>query len=199
MPDEHASQAQEQVTAKKEEPKTEKLQSGGSWLTRGFGLLQAGAGVLEMAGGVVGGVLTSETGIGAVAGGVVALHGVDDFRAGLRTAFSKNQPKPLRRPRPRMRQNRSAQARLWRPASALALISLPAELLAAARRRRSEEGDRSSETKWFTAPGNMNSKLLKLLNEHRAFFVSQNQGLWKSCTFTVDVGKHRFAIDLNYD
>ena len=45
--------------------------------------------MLEMAGGVVGGVLTSETGIGAVAGGVVALHGVDDFQAGLRTAFSR--------------------------------------------------------------------------------------------------------------
>ena len=59
--------------------------------------------------------------------------------------------------------------------------------------------DKSGETKWFTASGNTNSRLLKLLNEHRAFFVSQNQGFWKSCTFTVDVGKDRFSIDLNYD
>jgi len=62
--------------------------SGGSWLTRGLGILQAGAGVLETAGGVVGGVLTSETGVGAVAGGVVALHGLDDIQAGFRQAWS---------------------------------------------------------------------------------------------------------------
>lgn len=83
--DAHASQAQQEAAPKKEEKSSH---SDGGWLTRGLGLLQAGAGVVEMAGGVVGGVLTSETGIGAVAGGVVALHGVDDFQAGLRTAFS---------------------------------------------------------------------------------------------------------------
>ena len=82
------AQTQKQAAAKKEEPKKDESKSDGGWLTRGLGVLQAGAGVLEMAGVVVGGVLTSETGIGAVAGGVVALHGVDDFQAGLRTAFS---------------------------------------------------------------------------------------------------------------
>jgi hypothetical protein len=61
---------------------------GGSWFDRGLGILQAGVGVLETAGGVVGGVLTSETGIGAVAGGAVALHGLDDIQAGLRQAIS---------------------------------------------------------------------------------------------------------------
>ena len=59
--------------------------------------------------------------------------------------------------------------------------------------------DKGGKTKWFTASGTTNSRLLKLLNEHRAFFVSQNQRLWKSCTFTVDVGEDRFSIDLNYD
>lgn len=61
---------------------------GGSWLDRGLGILQAGAGVLETVGGVVGGVLTSETGIGAVAGGVVAAHGLDDIQAGARQAWT---------------------------------------------------------------------------------------------------------------
>lgn len=58
---------------------------------------------------------------------------------------------------------------------------------------------KSGETKWFTAPGKTNAKLLKLLNEHRAFYVSQNQPLWKSCTYTVDIENDRFSIDLNYD
>src|SRR5215475_6851077 len=37
---------------------------GGSWVDRALGALQAGVGVVEVVGGVVGGVLTSETGIG---------------------------------------------------------------------------------------------------------------------------------------
>jgi hypothetical protein len=61
---------------------------GGSWLDRGLGVLQAGVGVIEVAGGVVGGILTSETGVGAVAGGAVALHGLDDIQAGARQAWT---------------------------------------------------------------------------------------------------------------
>jgi hypothetical protein len=55
---------------------------------RGLGVLQAGAGVAEVGVGVVGGILTSETGIGALVGGAVALHGLDDIQAGLRQAIT---------------------------------------------------------------------------------------------------------------
>jgi hypothetical protein len=61
---------------------------GGSWANRAWGLFNTGLGVLEVAGGVVGGFLTSETGFGAVAGGVVALHGLDDIQAGARQAWT---------------------------------------------------------------------------------------------------------------
>jgi endonuclease G, mitochondrial len=60
----------------------------GNWFTRGMGLLQAGVGVAETVGGAAFGIATSETGIGAVAGGALALHGVDDIQAGLRQAWS---------------------------------------------------------------------------------------------------------------
>ncbi len=53
-----------------------------------MGALQAGVGVLETVGGAAFGVATSETGIGAVAGGAVALHGLDDIQAGFRQAWS---------------------------------------------------------------------------------------------------------------
>ena len=59
-----------------------------NWFTRGLGLLQAGVGVAETVGGAAFGVATSETGIGAVAGGAVALHGLDDIQAGVRQAWS---------------------------------------------------------------------------------------------------------------
>jgi hypothetical protein len=77
--------------AKQEQPapkKEEKADAGGDWMTRGLGALQAVGGVLEVVGGVAGGIITSETGVGAVVGGAVALHGIDDIQAGLRTAFS---------------------------------------------------------------------------------------------------------------
>jgi endonuclease G len=61
---------------------------GGNWFTRGLGVLQAGVGVVETVGGAAFGVATSETGIGAVAGGAVALHGLDDIQAGVRQAWS---------------------------------------------------------------------------------------------------------------
>ena len=62
--------------------------SGGNWLTRGLGVLQAGVGVAETVGGAVFGVASSETVVGAVAGGAVALHGLDDIQAGARQAWS---------------------------------------------------------------------------------------------------------------
>ncbi|KAI95293.1 FhaB [Rhodomicrobium udaipurense JA643] len=77
--------------AKQEQPapkKEEKADAGGDWMTRGLGALQAVGGVLEVVGGVAGAIITSETGVGAVVGGAVALHGIDDIQAGLRTAFS---------------------------------------------------------------------------------------------------------------
>ncbi len=63
-------------------------QNSGNWFTRGMGLLQAGVGVVETVGGAAFGIATSETGIGAVAGGAVALHGIDDIQAGVRQAWS---------------------------------------------------------------------------------------------------------------
>jgi hypothetical protein len=59
---------------------------GGSWRVRGLGALQAGFGVLEVVGGALGGVASSETVVGAVAGGAVAAHGFDDIWAGVQQA-----------------------------------------------------------------------------------------------------------------
>lgn len=87
--DQHAtatSAQQKQAAANKEEHKADCGKGG--LLTRSLGALQAAAGIVEVVSGVAGGVLTSETGVGLVAGGVIALHGVDDIQAGLRTAFS---------------------------------------------------------------------------------------------------------------
>ncbi len=60
----------------------------GAVLTRSVGGLQAIGGGVEAVVGVVGGVATSETGVGALAGGAVALNGADNFQAGLRTAWT---------------------------------------------------------------------------------------------------------------
>jgi hypothetical protein len=71
-----------------DQTKASDQKGGGSWIDRGLGILQAGVGVVEVGVGVVGGVLSSETVVGAVAGGVVAAHGVDDIQAGVRQAWT---------------------------------------------------------------------------------------------------------------
>jgi hypothetical protein len=81
------AQAQRAETTASAQPRASDRGSGG-WLDRGLGLLQAGFGIVETVGGVAGGILTSETGVGAVAGGVIALHGLDDIQAGIRQAWS---------------------------------------------------------------------------------------------------------------
>ncbi len=55
--------------------------------TRGWGMVKAVGGLLEISVGVTIGAATSWTGIGAVGGGLVALHGLDTFQAGLRQGF----------------------------------------------------------------------------------------------------------------
>ena len=84
---EHAQQSEAQKTT--DQPADNQTQHGSSnWFQRGMGLLQAGVGVAETVGGAAFGVATSETGIGAVAGGAVALHGLDDIQTGVRQAWS---------------------------------------------------------------------------------------------------------------
>jgi hypothetical protein len=61
---------------------------GGSRIDCGLGILQAGVGILEAGGGVGGGVAPSETGVGAVASGVLAWHGLDDIPPGVRQAWT---------------------------------------------------------------------------------------------------------------
>lgn len=77
-----------QQSTPKDQPASNQAGHGGSWFTRGLGLLQAGVGAVETVGGAAFGIATSETGIGAVAGGAVALHGLDDIQAGVRQAWS---------------------------------------------------------------------------------------------------------------
>jgi RHS repeat-associated protein len=61
----------------------------GLWTwTQTYGVLNALGGAAEFATGVVAGVSTSWTGIGAVAGGLVAVHGMDAFLAGINQAWS---------------------------------------------------------------------------------------------------------------
>lgn len=60
----------------------------GHALTRGLGAVQAVGGGIEAVGGVVGGVLTAETGVGALTGAAVAVNGADNFQSGLRTLWT---------------------------------------------------------------------------------------------------------------
>ncbi len=62
--------------------------TGSGLLTRVGGALQAIGGIGEATLGVTFGVATSWTGFGAVAGGTVAVHGVDQAIAGFRTLFT---------------------------------------------------------------------------------------------------------------
>jgi len=65
-----------------------------SW-TQTFGVLRVVGGVFEAAAGIGLGAATSWTGVGAVAGGVVAAHGLDQIQAGLRQAWTGEQPESL--------------------------------------------------------------------------------------------------------
>ncbi len=56
--------------------------------TRIWGAVKAVGGAVEATVGVVGGIATSWTGVGAVAGGIATLHGADTFQAGIRQAIT---------------------------------------------------------------------------------------------------------------
>jgi hypothetical protein len=60
-----------------------------------FGGLRVVGGTLEAVAGITLGAATSWTGIGAVGGGLVALHGADQIQAGLQQLFSGNQVSSL--------------------------------------------------------------------------------------------------------
>ena len=61
----------------------------GLWTTaQTFGVIRAIGGGFEVAAGIGLGIATSWSGIGAIAGGAVALHGLDQVQAGFRTAFT---------------------------------------------------------------------------------------------------------------
>ncbi len=60
----------------------------GHVLTRSVGAVQAVGGGFEAVVGGAGAIVFSETGIGALAGAAVAWNGVDNFQAGLRTAWT---------------------------------------------------------------------------------------------------------------
>jgi RHS repeat-associated protein len=59
--------------------------------TSAFGALRVVGGAFEVAAGVTLGAATSWTGIGAVGGGLVALHGLDQIQAGIHQAWTGNQ------------------------------------------------------------------------------------------------------------
>lgn len=63
--------------------------------TRFWGLAKAAGGALEAAAGAGVGAFTAWTGIGAVAGGAVALHGADTAVAGVRQLFSGEEARTL--------------------------------------------------------------------------------------------------------
>lgn len=63
-------------------------QEGGSWLQRGLGLLQTVGGVAETIGGGALVLAPEPTMITKVVGGAVAVHGIDDIQAGLRSLWT---------------------------------------------------------------------------------------------------------------
>ena len=56
--------------------------------TRVWGGARMIGGVVQVCGGITGGIATSWTGIGGVVGGVAVLHGLDDIQAGFRQVYS---------------------------------------------------------------------------------------------------------------
>jgi RHS repeat-associated protein len=69
--------------------------TGASTWNRVMGGLKAVGGVLEMAAGAAGGAATSWTGVGAVAGAVVVVHGADVTSSGLRQLWTGEQTSSL--------------------------------------------------------------------------------------------------------
>ncbi|MGX7826194.1 SpvB/TcaC N-terminal domain-containing protein [Actinokineospora sp. 24-640] len=69
--------------------------TGASTWNRVMGGLKAVGGVVEMAAGAAGGAATSWTGVGAVAGAVVVVHGADVTASGLRQLWSGEQESSL--------------------------------------------------------------------------------------------------------
>ncbi|WP_157367925.1 SpvB/TcaC N-terminal domain-containing protein [Alloactinosynnema sp. L-07] len=69
--------------------------TGASTWNRVMGGLKAVGGVLEMAAGAAGGAATSWTGVGAVAGAVVVVHGADVTSAGLRQLWTGEETSSL--------------------------------------------------------------------------------------------------------
>lgn len=59
--------------------------------------------------------------------------------------------------------------------------------------------DSKGDVSWFTGGGVLNRSLLDLLVQHRDFFVSQNQPAWKVFSYTLDVEKGKFSLQLSYD
>ncbi len=59
--------------------------------------------------------------------------------------------------------------------------------------------DSKGGVSWFTGGGALNKSLLGLLVQHRVFFVSRNQPPWKVFSYTLDVEKGQFSLQLSYD